>query len=248
MSPSDPGHPYGRGMGPPYPPQPIEIDMNHSRTLPSPAASAPMSASNAWDSSVYQPGLGEISLYAPTNLPRQLQTDNQVSGTNPHPLVNWYTSDNGPWIPKVIAEGIPDDRQSRARVGQRVSNVYGNQYRNPVLSDAGSYPYGTPTSDSGYGSNGPRRSDGVSIFSTDLTDQDQDLQSLTGHVADYQPYHQGMGEVLQSRDTQSNEQWAASLLSNTTSESTSNLICDTCKKSVKTRSELKYDTRTPNYI
>jgi hypothetical protein len=62
---------------------------------------------------------------------------------------------------------------------------------------------------------------------------------LTSHVADFQPY-QGVGEVMHTRDVRQNEHWTAPLPSSSTSDSTSSLICPTCNKSVKTRSELKY--------
>lgn len=163
--------------------------------------------------------------------------DTQVRPANQDPLVNWYTGNDGPWIPKGISEVVPDERHSRTRVGSRMPMQYGT-YRQTIPSDAGSYAYGAPPSDSGYGSNGARRSDGNgSVFSADVTDRDQDLQSLASHVADFQQY-QGLGEVMQSRDVRQNE-WTAPLRSSSTLDSTPSHVCPTCHKSVKTRSELK---------
>lgn len=243
MSSTDSGHLYAasRDMAPPFPPQPVEIDLSNSRTLPNPSASV----SNGWDSGILQShGIGE-STFVSSNLQRNLQMDTQGRVVNQDPLVNWYHGNDGPWIPKGISEGI-DDRSSRSRVSPRMPMQFGNQYRQPIPSDAGSYPFGATPSDSGYGSNGARRSDGNgSIFSTDINDRDQDLQSLAGHVADFQPY-QGMSEVLQTRETRSHDHWNVSLPSSLSSSVLPDpqhpLTCPTCHKPVKTPSEIKYGT------
>jgi len=230
-------------MGPPTleytQPQPVEIEVNSSRTLPSPAGPA----SAAWDSAIFPShGFGELSPYGPLNIPRQL--DNQIRGAPQDPLVQWYTGNDGPWIPKgSISEIVPDERHSRVRTGNRMHMPYGSQYRQANTSDAGSYQFGAPLSDSGYGSQGTRRSDGnASIYSENIDDRNQDSQSLAGHVADFQPF-QGMNEVLQSRDTRANDLWVPPLPSTSVSESPAQLVCPTCHKGVKTRSELKYASR-----
>lgn len=226
-------------MGPPYlsqPPQPIEIDLNSSRTLPSPSASS----SNAWDQAMFPShGIGEASPIASTNFQKNLQMEVQGRAVNQDPLVNWYTDNDGPWIPKNISDVVADARSSRARVSSRMPIPYGNHYRQPLPSDAGSYPYGPPPSDSGYGSNAAKRSDGnASIFSADVNDRDQDLQSLAGHIADLQPY-QGIDEVLQPRV---NDHWT-NPLPTSIPDPQPKLTCPTCKKAVKTPSELKYTTQ-----
>lgn len=229
-----------REMGPPFPPQPIEIEMNSARILPSPSASA----STAWDSALFGPhGLGEMPTYVTPSIPRHPQMDNQVRTANQDPLFNWYTGNDGPWIPKGISEVVSDERESRIRVGNRMPLQYGTHYRRAAPSDAGSYAFGTLPSDSGYGSNGARKSDGnASIFSADVTERDHgdhDLLSLPGPGADFQPY-QGVSEAMQNRDTHHNKQWAASSISSSNGNSKASLTCPTCKKSVKTQSELKY--------
>jgi hypothetical protein len=111
---------------------------------------------------------------------------------------------------------------------------YGNHYRQPNPSDAGSFQYGVAPSDSGYGT---RHSDGnASVFSADINDRDQDCQSIVGHIADYQPF-QGFNEVLQQRDTRANDAYAP--VPSSSPSNTLNLVCHTCHKPVKTRSELK---------
>jgi hypothetical protein len=230
------GHYLGptREMGPPpsfqsdfpTPPRPIEIDVNSSRTLPSPSSS-----SAPWEN-FSTPNFGSFSDYGSG---RPLLVDNQVRTTAPDPLQQWYTGNDGPWIPKGIST-VPDERlHSRVRTGNRIPMPFGNHYRQPNTSDAGSFQYGVAPSDSGYGT---RHSDGnASVFSADINDRDQDCQSLVGHVADYQPF-QGLNEVmLQQRDTRANEAYPP--VPSSSSSNTSNLVCPTCRRQVKTRSELK---------
>ena len=230
------GHFFGssKDMGPPpsfqsdfpAPPRPIEIEVNSSRTLPSP--SIPSSA--PWEN-YPAPGFGGFSEYGPG---RPLPVDTQVRTNGADPLQQWYTGNDGPWIPKGIST-VPDDRlHSRPRVGTRIPMPFGNHYRQPNPSDAGSLHYGVAPSDSGYGT---RHSDGNgSVFSADINDRDQDCHSLVGHVADFQPF-QGLHEVVQQRDTRPNEHWPP--VPSSSPSNTPSLVCPTCRKAVKTRSELK---------
>lgn len=237
MSSPDSGHYLGpaREMGPPSsfqsdfptPPQPIEIEVISSRTLPNPS----ISSSTSWES-FSTPGFGGFSEYGPG---RPLPVDSQVRAAAQDPLQQWYTGNDGPWIPKGIS-AVPEERlHSRARTGNRIHMPYGNHYRQPNSSDAGSFQYGVAPSDSGYGT---RHSDGnASVFSADINDRDQDCQSLVGHVADYQPF-QGLNEMgLQQRDTRINEPWPP--VPSSSPSNTPNIVCPTCRKLVKTRSELK---------
>ena len=106
----DSGH-YGsaREMGPPpsfqsdfpAPLRPIEIEVNSSRILPSP--SVPSSA--PWET-FPAPGFGGFSDYGSG---RPLPLDNQVRTNAPDPLQQWYTGNDGPWIPKGIST-VPEER------------------------------------------------------------------------------------------------------------------------------------------
>jgi hypothetical protein len=227
-------------MGPPsseYPPQVLEIDPSSSRTLPSPSASAPV----AWDSSTFPPhGFGEMSTYGPSNMSRQLPVENHSRGTAQDPLLHWYIGNDGPWIPRGISE-VPTEQRHRTRQGNRIPLHYPNQYRQPIPSDAGTHPYAAPHSDSGYGGTA-RRSDGnASVFSADVPDRDQDFQSIAGPVPDF--HYPGMNEVLQPRDPRSND-WNVQMSNTPMSDSSREaLVCSTCHKTVKTRSELKYGIR-----
>jgi hypothetical protein len=225
-----------REMGPPpsfpsdfpTPPQPIEIEVNSSRTLPSPSASS----SVPWDN-FSSPGFGGFSDYGPPNVGRPV--DNQVRGSPPDPLQQWYTGNDGPWIPKGISVLSEERLHSRVRAGNRMPMPYGNHYRQPNPSDAGSFQYGVTPSDSGYGT---RHSDGnASVFSADINDRDQDCQSLVGHVVDYQPFQGLNNEVVQHRDARVNDAWAP--VPSSSPSNTPNLVCPTCQKPLKTRSELK---------
>jgi hypothetical protein len=218
-------------MGPPsldFPPRPIEIDLNNSRTLPNPSSSSAI----PWESTAVLPATvpDMNSTYGPISRIQQLPVDRI---TPQAPLLQWYADNDGPWYPKGISEGITDERTSaRARSGNRAPVAFG-QYRQDPLENA-AFQFGAPPqSDSGYGT---RRSDGnASIFSADITDRDQDCHSLTGHPADFQSFP-GMHDMLPPRDPRTTDIWPANL---STAES-SRLVCPGCMKTVKTKSELKY--------
>jgi len=232
MHPLDSGHLYQstRGMGLPsmdFPPQPVEIELSNSRTLPSPSASAAVH----WDLS--QHGFGEMPSSYSSNPSRHFLVENQSRASSQAPLLQWYEENDGPWVPKGV---IPTKRNPRPKIGNRMSGHYNLQYRQPRSMDSGLYPFGTPNSDSGYGSNGARRSDGnASIFSADLTDRDQDSRSISGPPAEFHSYP-CLNEV--TSDIPRNGSWS-SLPSTSLLGSTASLVCPTCHKTVKTRSELK---------
>ncbi|KAM3075183.1 hypothetical protein ACMFMF_005862 [Clarireedia jacksonii] len=229
MHPSESGYASSREMAPPsldFPPQPIEIDLNNSRTLPNPSSSSAV----AWESTVFPSTFPDMnSAYGPMARIQQLPVDRI---TPQAPLVQWYTDDNGPWCPKGISEGITDERASaRVRSGNRAPVAFG-QYRQDPLENA-AFQFGAPPqSDSGYGT---RRSDGnASIFSADVTDRDQDCHSLAGHPADFQSF-QGMNDISLARDTRMTDIWP----SHVPTTETPQLFCTDCNKTMKTKSELK---------
>jgi hypothetical protein len=230
-----PRHLYGskRGMGPPpleYPPQVLEIDPSSSRTLPSPSAST----SNAWDSPAFSShAFGDLSTYGPSSAARQVSVESHSRGTAPNPLLHWYIDNDGPWIPKSSISELPEESHpTAARQGNRMHLQHGNSHRQRIPSDAATYPYGVPPSDSGYAT---RRSDGNdSTFSADVPDRDQDACP----VADYQQYP-GLSEALQQRDPRLSDWAAPHSVSVSDSQSGKPFVCPTCLKGVKTRSELK---------
>ncbi|ESZ90573.1 hypothetical protein SBOR_9041 [Sclerotinia borealis F-4128] len=220
-------------MGPPsldFPPQPIEIDLSNSRTLPSPSPSSSM----AWEPPSFPShGFSDLSSpYGPISRIQQLPMDRT---TGQAPLLQWYADNDGPWYPKTISDPISEERTSiKVRSSIRAPVAFGGPYRQQEPLENGPFHFGAPPqSDSGYGT---RRSVGnASIFSADVNDRDQDCQSLAGHVADYQPF-QGLNEALQSRENRTTEAWPLHL---PTSINSPGLFCPTCQKSVKTKSELK---------
>ncbi|TEY34084.1 hypothetical protein BOTCAL_0651g00020 [Botryotinia calthae] len=235
MHASDSGYGSTRGeMGPPsldFPPQPIEIDLSNSRTLPSPS----LSSSVALEPTLFPSPHGFPDLnspYGPISRMQQLPMDR---ATGQAPLLQWYTDNDGPWYPKTISYPIPEERtNSKVRSNNRAPVAFGGPYRQQDPVENGPFHFGgPPQSDSGYET---RRSHGnASIFSSDINDRDQDCQSLAGHVADYQPF-QGLNEALQSRETGRPETWPVHLPAPINSPG---LFCPTCSKSVKTQSELK---------
>ncbi|KAI9649449.1 hypothetical protein NHQ30_002025 [Ciborinia camelliae] len=234
MHTSDSGYGSTRGeMGPPsldFPPQPIEIDLSNSRTLPSPSPSA----SVGWEPNLFPShGFSDLnSPYGPISRIQQLPMDRS---TGQAPLLQWYADNDGPWYPKTISDPISEERTNiKVRSSNRAPVTFGGPYRPQDPLENGSFHFGAPPqSDSGYGT---RRSVGnASIFSADVNDRDQDCQSLAGHVADYQPF-QGLSEALQSRENRTSETWPSHLPASINSPG---LFCPTCQKSVKTKSELK---------
>jgi hypothetical protein len=214
-------------------PQPVEIDvdLNISRTLPSPATTVP----NAWDAN-YPHGFGE-GPYGSSNMARlqQQSHDNPTRGPIQNPLAIWYSDNDGPWVPKVIPAGTPEEgNDSRKRGNNRSLISYGSSYRQPNPSDAGSLPFAVPNSDSGYGT---RRSIGnASVFSADAPERDQDCHSLTGHLENFQPFP-SFTEVAVLRDSRLHDTWSSPSIVGQADSHT--LICPGCNKAVKTQSELK---------
>jgi len=222
----------------PFPPRPVEIDMNSSRTLPSPSASA----TAGWDSNYPSLGFSDLP-YGPPSMAKMQQipnVENQIRGSGENPLVQWFTNNDGPWNPITtkIPENVQEERGQSRQTGIRNPMSYPGGYRQHNPSEVGSVQFGFPHSDSGYGT---RRSVGnTSVFSADVTERDQDCQSLAGHVAEFQPFHQ-FNDMPQQVDGRANDSWTNQAQSSTTLPS--GLVCPTCNKSVKTQSELKYDAR-----
>ncbi|CAD6444423.1 5937cd55-9aab-4e35-9a5a-ab4f32212113 [Sclerotinia trifoliorum] len=232
MHTSDSGYGSTRGeMGPPsldLPPQPIEIDLS-LRTLPHPAF-----PSISWEPTLPSThGFSDLnSPYEPISRIQQLPVDRT---TGQAPLLQWYADNDGPWYPKTISDPVSDERANiKVRSNNRAPVAFAVPYREQDHLGNGSFHFGAPPhSDSGYGT---RRSVGnASIFSADVSDRDQDCQSLAGHVAGDQPFP-GLNEALQSRENRTSEPWPLQLPASINSPG---LFCSTCQKFVKTKSELK---------
>lgn len=183
--------PISRDMGPPFdfPLQPMEIDLSMTRTM-------------------LPQGYGELS-YASSHVAKMPPID----GLNP--IAQWYTGNDGPWVPhKAIPEIVGDRLPSK------------HSYRSAHPLDIGSaFHYNAPHSDSGYGT---RRS----VANTSVFSADQDCQSLTSHATDHHQPYPGMSEVIHQRDARVNEAWAEP-------SNVADIVCQTCGKTVKTQSELK---------
>ncbi|KAG9241312.1 hypothetical protein BJ878DRAFT_234617 [Calycina marina] len=226
--PSEAGHESPRGTGPSFvdfPPQPVEVELSNSRTLPNPTAST----AAHWD---YPSHASEISTgHTSFSLSRQYMVDSQSRYINQAPLIQWYTEKDDPWVPKGV---IPEDRTS----------MLGLSNRNAMHARSQIICHNATNTDSAYGSSGARPSNGnASIFSADITDKDQNLQSMPGANADYQ-HGQGFSQSL--HDTNGSRFGLGNMLpSNSFSNpqvlpaSPSTLVCHTCNKPVKTKSELK---------
>lgn len=236
MGSTDPRHPYGpaKDMGPPlpeYPPQVLEIDPSSSTSLPSPSTSV------AWNSPAFAArGFGDISTYSPSGATRQVPVENHSRGTTQDPLLHWYIDNDGPWIPKSSISEVSEERYPRVLHDNRLQFQHTYPYGQRYSSDSGTYPFGVPASDSGYGT---RRSEGnASVFSADAPDRDQDGQSFGIQVADFQQYPR-IDEVLRQGDSHLGEWAAVPGAAICDDQSEKPFACPRCQKRVKTRSELK---------
>ena len=220
-----------------FPPRPMEIDLNgsilnSSRTLPNPSASAPA----AWGESLFGTHPLDNPFGTITSSRSQQPVDNPVRTGQEDPLVQWYSANDGPWIPKQIMDAGTDERSNSQQTGNRIPQLYGRQYRSSSHVDGGSFHYSVPHSDSGYGT---RQSVGnTSVFSGDVNERDQDNHSLLGPSTDYQSFP-GFNDSMQmqSHDARIGHTWATP--PGVSPPASPNLICPTCGKAVKTPSELK---------
>lgn len=140
-------------------------------------------------------------------------------------LEQWYTTNDGPWIPKDLAP----------TGGQGSTNARGHGFGYPGLyresispSECETAPPGFMLSDSGYGSHGAKQSVATaSIYEAPL---DHETQSLMGDFSNLmtsahwipahsQPQMSGFHRSMPSDPRE--------------------LKCDTCQKTLKTNSELK---------
>jgi hypothetical protein len=225
-------------MGPPhlnYPPlpQPVEIE-------PGSYPRAPGSYSS-WEPTPYSVGsLGEPS--PPVSNPIGHNKSGPVSldfgprNSPQDPITNWYTDNDGPWIPKgAVPEFSHDERiHTRGHTSYRNSG-YGSppgiRHRPGNPSENGSVPFGISPSDSGYGTGVSLES--ASVRGSDIVDHSQNNRSLLGRVPELHRYN----ERGPARESHGTEQWPYN------SPSAPLYHCPTCNKRVKTKSELKYGAR-----
>jgi hypothetical protein len=142
-------------------------------------------------------------------------------------LEQWYTRNDGPWIPKDVA--YPGGRNG---VNHRNHGfIFPGTYRESISpSECDTIPPGLMPSDSGYGSHGAKQSNATaSICYEDALDQ-QETQSLAGH------FSFGL-DTRQWRQSQTPTQPPSLQRHNQTN--VKELVCKTCNKTLKTNSELK---------
>jgi hypothetical protein len=163
-------------------------------------------------------------------------------------ISQWYTTNDGPWIPKNLA--LPeDDERTSSRIHhmdiQGHAMVFPGQYRDRyVPSECETTPPGLAPSDSGYGSHATKQSVTATSVYDEPMDRNTETQSLAGHLSEFhlqQFSHAGM-EFL-TKNTPPTE-WAMQPQQQPLQQPArpfdgKGIICETCKKPVKTNSELK---------
>ncbi len=210
-----------------YLPQPVEIDPLSNTRVSGPYP--------PWEPSTYPSGsFGDpVSAFyssVPINKTGQMSLDAGRRSCSQDALANWYSDNDGPWIPKgAVPEVAPDDRlPPRGYSLARRGSGYGSPSRihprigNP--SDSGSGQFGVPPSDSGYGTG--ISLDNSSVRSYDVVDHNLESRSLTSRGQDF--HRNGSIRTLPEA-----EPWTSAL------PDASPYFCDTCKRPVKTKSELK---------
>ncbi|RFU33116.1 hypothetical protein B7463_g3224, partial [Scytalidium lignicola] len=229
----------------------MEISLSSSRTLPPPPPPSATSSS-AWDSSLYSNAFGPeipsspfeaspgmMSRMSQMSQMSQVSMDHQVRGLDQNPIQQWYADNDGPWHPiKTIIdpalEALPQDRE---HVGN-LQPSFGTRYRQSNASDSGAFPFRHVTqSDSGYGTATRRSIGNASVYSGEMTEHEPDCQSFIGTVPGDQQLYQGLGEISATRDIKPNAflyQFPTVTISDAPG-----LVCPTCHKPVKTKSELK---------
>lgn len=212
-------------------PQPVEIDYrSYGHQLPL--------SSTHWDSTLSNYG------YPDTNQFRSNQDHIEApakGGTDA--LLNWYTNNDGPWIPKGTVPEIPigynhsKGQPLGFRSTSNTTAIEPNHSHEKSSSDNVPLPFAYLHSDSGYAT---RRSfEEVSVFSSEVLERNQDCSSLTSQVNDNSSFPT-LKVLEQRQDSEITESWAGSQPASTGHQSRNELLhCQDCGKDVKTKSELK---------
>ncbi|KAH8893121.1 hypothetical protein GQ53DRAFT_102717 [Thozetella sp. PMI_491] len=168
------------------------------------------------------PGLGHGTSFVPSS---------EDGFPQNYPLLKFYTDRDGPWIPlsKSGADARSDDPRGRAQpLGLSFGNgaAMFNNYRDPVSSECDTIPPGVLLSDSGYGSL-PKASVGTqSLYGGDV-DRNLETQSMISHATDFN-LHQGLAKLS----------WGQQSVTHSQAGGADRLVCSTCHRMVKNKSEL----------
>lgn len=166
-------------------------------------------------------------------------SENSMRLPGQHSLYNWYFSQEKPWDP-LQGKITPVPRSEDVRHGARSLGLirHGGPtfsgYRGSIVpSECETTHHGVLPSDSGYESRTRHSVGNTSIYGD--VDRSGETQSIASNLADFQfdrhrPSHPDTWE-------QHNTQPAAEV---STKLDNNSLVCQHCKQTVKTRSELKY--------
>ncbi|KAI1344765.1 hypothetical protein F5Y15DRAFT_4285 [Xylariaceae sp. FL0016] len=158
------------------------------------------------------------------------------------PLALWYENNDGPWIPQGLTSGQDDARtSSRAPMRPHVVN-FPPRYRGFVPSESDTAPAGDLPSDSGYGSYNARHSVANGSVCDEPIDRSQETQSLVGAIGDlgFQTFH---SELISKTGVSPDNTWAQPQpqvpMNDRQIQLEPPLVCETCAKSLRTKSELR---------
>lgn len=224
-----------RHMGPPTfngIPQPVEVDLNRQTGPYPPWTAYPLGPLE--DTNSPYPSNGSPVKTAQVSIDYSTRTALD-------PLQTWYVDNDGPWLPKgAVPETTHEEKfQSRSQPASFRNSGYAPQVAHHRTLDSsvnGNGHYAVPpSSDSGYGT----RLDNASVRSYELVNSNLDTRGLTDRDVDTSIY----GDHRSLREPMDSNLWVASHTGLELSSTVSGLYCPSCKKSVKTNSELKYEIR-----
>lgn len=218
-------------LNPSQHPLPQPDDMRNYAALQAPECSAP------WDGTLPNYGYVDTSLFRQNQDP--IETAVRSGPQDPNPLLNWYTNNDGPWVPPGTVPDISmDHNQSRGRLpgfrstASSIVPTDPKHIRDANASGFGGFPFVfSPTSDSGYAT---RKSfENGSVFSSPLR------ASLSSQSHDNRSFPM-LQVSARANGSELSDSWAGSQSASAIHQAHSDALqCPTCGMAVKTKSELK---------
>jgi hypothetical protein len=173
----------------------------------------------------------------------------QVRTMSANPLAQWYETNDGPWIPKDLAPTQNGGQQLLRTNGVSIRNHgynFPGPYRESISpSECDTVPPGIMPSDSGYASNGAKQSVATASVYDEAIDRSQETQSLAGHLSEFHFQlgmditHKNFPGNWSQQQQQQQQQGQPPMMQRSAQLDNKELRCETCKKGLKTNSELK---------
>ncbi|KAL0942505.1 C2H2 type zinc finger domain protein [Colletotrichum truncatum] len=155
----------------------------------------------------------------------------RLNHPEPWGLMSFYANDEQPWVGFNLSAGTLQPGNHVNPTGVRRGNPAAFAgWRSSGPSESGTVPHGYLPSDSGYESRAKHSIDDRSVY-----DENQDTQSLSGHLMDYHPFQSGNTYARDTPVPHWQQVAPVPVASGTTEKQ---LICPDCNTLCKTKSEL----------